>query len=201
MESPRTDLLNREIDSFKELISKHVSEDKSQEISDLLMENYITITPPMEEVMTYLITLSSVGGRGGGNSVKPGNIILNWKKLLVDSADSLLTGAGAVAFNALIPFAALVIWNKLVKHNKIRVEEPHAIVISALWQIKDPYSKQVLGEDLLDRINTTIAQYNLQPFIQSDIDSILNDLEALSSLRRNSDGSLTLLEEVRVRYR
>lgn len=53
------------------------------------------------------------GGMGGGSSIKPGNIILNWRKLLIDGAESVLTIMGAASIPWMIPLAGIVVWNSV----------------------------------------------------------------------------------------
>jgi len=78
-----------------------------------LIDSFITITPPQNPpLLVHYITIARLG-QAGGESRKPGNIILNWKRLFELVPDITIAGAGATEAQWLIPFAALYIWMKL----------------------------------------------------------------------------------------
>jgi len=85
---------------------------KKEEISSEIINHFLNITPPEMEFRWELLTIRQ-GGLGGGSSTKPGNIWLNWRKLLVEGSESILTVVGAAALPWLIPLAGLVVWNKI----------------------------------------------------------------------------------------
>ena len=69
------------------------------QLSIEIIDYFCEITPPEIEIDTtiHLLTGIKPRGLGGARSIKPGNIWLNWRKLLIDGSESILTIAGAVA--------------------------------------------------------------------------------------------------------
>mgnify|MGYP000218040462 CR=1 FL=1 len=92
-------------DIVKGVIQNYDIQNK-EEISSAIIDHFVNITPPEKELRSELITIRQ-GGMGGGSSTKPGNIWLNWRKLLVEGAESILTVVGAVA----VPLC----WNRYMK--------------------------------------------------------------------------------------
>lgn len=59
-----------------------------------IIGNFIKITPPEKEKIRMDLILFRQGGRGGGRSVKPGNLLLDMRKLMTPIASGVLTTAG-----------------------------------------------------------------------------------------------------------
>ena len=123
-------------DIVRGVIQNYDTQNK-EEISSGIINHFLNITPPEIEHRMELITIRQ-GGMGGGSSIKPGNIWLNWRKLLVDGSESILTVVGAVAVPWLIPLAGLVVWNKIWSVSTVEITERHAVVIWTMWLNKDP---------------------------------------------------------------
>lgn len=53
-----------------------------ERVAESVIDGFVSLTPPSIRPMAFeMITLRSAG-LGGGESWKPGNIILNWRKLM-----------------------------------------------------------------------------------------------------------------------
>ena len=61
-----------------------------------IVDNFVQITPPEKATIHFEFVEISSGGRGGGRSIKPGNIFLNFRKLITFLAESALTVIGAI---------------------------------------------------------------------------------------------------------
>jgi hypothetical protein len=96
-------------------------------VSEKIVDNFIQNTPPGMPHMEF-ITMSR-GGYGGGKTTKPGNLVLNLRTLLVDLAEGIAIGAGAVSVPWLAPFAGIRILNKLWSRLNIEISEREAVVL------------------------------------------------------------------------
>jgi hypothetical protein len=188
---------NRLIYNFE--LNKQLHVENAEYITNLAFQHFVEIEPPFEEQFINLITLNADSGVGGGNTIKPGNIFLNWKKLLLDGVEHYLTIAGAIATPYLIPFAALVVWNKVWSLRKIEISENHAIVLSALWDIRN--DKNIVdASNRLDLVNTHFAQFTKKQVSLDEYNSIIDDLYKMQILELNRDGTIWLREWVRKSY-
>ncbi len=106
-------------------------------LAERLVDSFCSLTPPLDppEVREY-ITIHSRGA-GGGMSRKPGNLWLNWRKLVSEFGDLSLGVVGVAAEPKLVPLAALSILNKIWAHSAIQLSREHATVLYAMWQGRD----------------------------------------------------------------
>jgi hypothetical protein len=106
---------------------------RDSNLAERIVDSFCRLTPPEDPpiVMTYT-TLRS-GGYHGGESRKPGNLWLNWRKLFGELGDVVLNTVGAMATPWLIPFAALSLWNKLWAHATITLSREQAAALFAMW--------------------------------------------------------------------
>src|SRR4051794_6792381 len=87
--------------------------------------------PPLEKG-----TMRS-GGRGGGGTSKPGNIVLNVGQLVRALATGALTVAGTMATPWTLLVGALITWDSLWSCLKLEINEAQACVLWSLWQVRD----------------------------------------------------------------
>ena len=124
--------------------------DNIDEISQKIIEKFTVITPQEFDTtphkiikMNYNITMmhyhkiTMMHWPKGARSLKLGNIWLNWRRLLIDGAESILTITGATSIPWLIPLAGLIIWNKVWSLLNIEMDERHAVVIWVMWSNRD----------------------------------------------------------------
>lgn len=168
------------------------------EIASKIINHFLDITPPEMEPCLYFITIGE-GGLGGGRSIKPGNIWLNWKKLLVDGIESILTIVGAVATPWLVPLAGLVVWNKICSALTIEITERHAAVVWAMWMNRDK-ENCVKDEVILDLVNKELSKYNRSEMSRRELDKILKELEKMKCIERTDENKWWLRERVKITY-
>lgn len=113
------------------------SEIEADKLFDEFINNgYIKITPPKKEKpMMYFMTFDQLSNYQKGQSVKPGNIVMNIKKLIASISDIT---AMAVSVYYDIPIlkvcSALSIWQKLMDIMTVEIDRKQAVVIIALWK-------------------------------------------------------------------
>lgn len=139
------------------------------------------------------------GGVGGGRSLKPGNIWLNWKKLLIVGSESILTIAGAASVPWLIPLAGLVVWNKVWSLLTIEIDERHAAVIWTLWKNRDKEDR-IEHDKILNLVNEELIKYNRLPMDEKELNNILSDLEKMECIEKDEKNKWWLREWVKTVY-
>lgn len=132
----------------------------------------ICITPPEYPpfIMHYL-TLNSLSNYDTGNSVKPGNLKLNIKKL-INTIPGIIEASVSISYN--IPIlkicAALSLWKSIKDVFTVEINHKQAVILIALWKNCDSSHHINLEEGCLcvnrlykslaeEEINSTI--YNL----------------------------------------
>ena len=98
-------------------------------------------------------------GRGGGfrgRSTKARNIVLNWKDLLAEVSALVFPVVSAATIPWLLPFAALVVWNRIRFVLSIDLTERHGIVLYALWKNRDLDNK-INPERLLNVVDLELT--------------------------------------------
>jgi hypothetical protein len=184
-------------DIVKDVIQNYDIQNK-EKIASEIINHFVNITPPEMEESWYFITIRE-GGLGGGSSTKPGNIWLNWRKLLVAGSESILTFIGAVAVPWLIPLAGLVVWNKIWSMLTIEISERHAVVIWTMWLNKD--SENCIEHRLiLNLVNQELLKYNRPQMNQQELDEVLKDLEKMECIEKTEGNKWWLREWVKVVY-
>jgi len=185
-------------DIVKGVIQNYDIQNKD-EISSAIIDHFVNITPPEMELRMDLITIRQ-GGMGGGSSTKPGNIWLNWRKLLAEGAESILTVVGAVAVPWLIPLAGLVVWNKVWSLASIKIDERHAAVIWTMWKNRDE-ENCIKNDKVLDLVNKNLSEYNRPIMNEKELKDILKDLEEMECIEATVENKWWLREWVKTTYR
>jgi hypothetical protein len=195
--------------SVKDKVANYVSE--ADEFSKILIDYFCTIKPPKiynhfdscpvipeNDDRPVLHNVILKGPIRRGRSLKPGNIRLNWKKLLLDGSEAILTIVGVVAIPWLILLAGLIIWNKVYSLLNIEIEERHAGVIWTMWKNKD--KDNCIGNDvILDLVNKELQKYDRPTMNQEELDGILTDLNRMRCIKKE-DNKWWLHEWVDIEY-
>ena len=184
----------------KDTIAPHFS--NPEQLSLQIINHFCGITPPEIEIDTkkYLIAGMKPGGLGGARCSKPGNIWLNWKKLLVDGSESILTIVGAVEVPWLIPLAGLVVWNKVWSLLSIRIDERHAAVIWTMWENRDE-ENCIKNDKVLYLVNKDLSKYNRLTINEEELRDISKDLEDMNCIKGTEENKWWLRESVETTYR
>lgn len=163
----RNDLQNNAVQQLKSSIAESLSDflpDEDVDVSliynSLVRCGFISITPPLEEPpVMQLLTIASLRHYREGNSIKPGNIRLNIRKLFETIPDVVSVGAGMVSDNLLVTVCgALSLWLKLRDIATVSISKEQAFAIVALWRGCNPDHKISL-DDGFAAMNTLLKQY------------------------------------------
>ncbi|MBE9515083.1 MAG: hypothetical protein IMY79_02975 [Chloroflexi bacterium] len=186
---------------WKSIGFKPSSGEASNTATDVI-NNLIQVTPPEKEKPALEFIIMLRGGRGGGRSIKPGNMVLNIRKLITAVAGGGLTVVTAVAIPWTAPLAAIVIWDRIWSNLKLELSEREAAIIWTMWMNRDD-DNCVVDADLLVKVNSELAAYRRSSISRQELDDALETLKRMRCIERSrSDPSKWGLREwVRVTYR
>ena len=207
----RTILHNTAEEKRKEILeylSGMLNNEIDPELLDLQLDTICSITPQVyedelfgpEDKQRGQVRLHTDSGIEGGFSVKPGNIRINFKKVLDTVAETGLSVFEALEHPWLLLVVGLLTTKKALNLAKIKIEERHAMVIASLWKLRNAVDLRVPRKGLAERINEIFKQLNKNLLTDMELDSILSDLDDMKCIRLNSDGTVSLIEEVIVTY-
>ncbi len=171
----------------------------SEEDSALIIEKLCRIRKPefpkMEPPKFEYLTIDNI--KNTGSSIKPGNILLNMRKLLIDSSEIGLTIAGVIATPYLIPLAALIVWNKVWSNIKIDLDENHAMTIKLMWENRDTERNWIEEEKSFRLFNQYLKSKNRNEILIDDFKKILSNLESMKCIEKSGDTNWWLREWVK----
>lgn len=171
----------------------------SDETAIQVFNSFVELTPPTEpEIQLHLLTMRP-SGVGGGQSRKPGNIYLHWKKLFDVFPDVTIAVAGATASPYwLIPFIALYVWNKLWCGSAETLTENEASVIFALWKHRNNENR--ISEDAgFEKCNKIRESAKFPLLTRHEFDVAMNRLVSMGCVEIES-GIIWLREWVCIQY-
>lgn len=163
----RTDLQDKVTQQLKTAILENLSDVFTNENSDVSLiynnlerSRFISISPPLEEPpMMQFLTMDSLRNYKDGSSIKPGNILLNIRKLIEAIPEVVSIGAGMACDNHIVTVCgALSLWLKLRDIATINISKEQAFVIVALWRNCNSRHKISL-DDGYTATNDLLKQY------------------------------------------
>lgn len=160
----------------------------------------IQIIPPKCEFSSHKAIFIREGFTGGAKSTKFGNIKLNLNKLCILSCESIFPLVAATHTPWLIPFAALVICNKLWSLQNIQITERDAIVIWTMWNNRDPKNCCIETEKVLDLINLELSNGARPQMTKQEFEVAIRNLEKMRCIEESKENKWHLLEEVKITY-
>lgn len=163
------------------------------------LDAFSRLTPPQEpEIVFELMTIHS-SGRRGGSSRKPGNLLLNWSKLMDLVPDITVAGAGALSSPVwVLPFIGLYVWNKMWRSSEEPLSDLEATIVLALWKSRD--SENCINEEIGYRKFIELRNIlNLPTVSEEDYSAAINRLVEMDCMEL-TDGVIRLCEGVRVTY-
>jgi hypothetical protein len=185
------------------VLELHITQ--AQELAVQVVENFASITPPNVEVGEigkpkidfFTINKDSNSFSVSGSTIKPGNIFLNWRKLLNKLPEMVLTGSGTTSV-WLAPFAALQIWNILWSNARIEVTPNHAIAMLVMWNNRDGRNK-ITEENAFAGFSKFLQKEGLPSLDKREYAKIIDDLVRIETIEI-TEGVVWLREWVKVVY-
>ncbi|PCI45227.1 MAG: hypothetical protein COB41_02280 [Proteobacteria bacterium] len=187
-------VLSSLVDSGLESIS-------AKDTSSLILENFVTTTAPEKpEVLIALITADSFSGRGGGKSVKKGNIRLNMGTFIEALSAGVFTAVSAAVAPWAVPFAAVLLWRSLWKSAEVPLTQNEVVVLIVLHQMKDGKVVKKSDSEILKKVNERLEKYDLSSITTGDLKFALKNLEKIESIEKMENDDWFIREWVRVAY-
>lgn len=202
----RYDLLDNKKTEIVSIIERtnNLLEEKdisSENIMQYFLESGgLLITPPQQEpIIMHMLTMDSLKDYNKGESIKPGNIKLNIRRL-VGHLVGITEAAVGIAMD--IPIlkvcAALNIWKMLRDITTVEITKEQAITIIALWENCNQQQRITLekGFECVKSLYEQIEKYECtwERYIE-----LIDDLEKIDSLELDDNG-IWLREWVSKKY-
>ena len=168
----------------------------SEDLAQSVVCSFCDITEPEEWLTIERITLDREG-RGGGTSRKPGNIVLNWRKLFRTVPSIALAGAGAASLPWLFPLAALHIWCEVRAQSEVELSPQHAITMKAMWENHDG-RRRISEADALQATNRQLLEFEFNSLNKRNFAELVDDLVRIGCIKLD-EGSIWLREWTRRR--
>ena len=179
-----------------------VDESSTKTTAREFFEEAIRITPPEKERMVIHMVTMTPSGRGGGCSLKAGNIRLNIRALFEAVSGGVFTVISATQAPWAIPFAAILLWNSIWRNMQVSLSEAEAVTLWAMWQVKDS-NKNVRVEDIKPAVDAHAQKYERQTLSEADIKHALRNLNNICCIKPAKSASDTwwLCEWISPSYR
>ena len=203
----RDDLQDKAVQQLQLAINEKLSEFLADEdintsliYNNLVKYGFVSITPPLEEpVIMHCLTFDSLKNYRDGNSIKPGNILLNIKNLIEAIPEMTSIGAGMVCENPLIIVCgAFSLWLKLRDIATLKISQEQAFVIIALWKNCDMSHKISLNNGF-DATNNLLKQYGESDITYLKYNYIIDSLVKMKCIEI-TEGTIWLREWISQEY-
>ena len=166
------------------------------------------VTPPiaedefisMNDGRLSKIVLHDEYGMTGAHSIKPGNIMINFKKVIETTIETGVSAAGSAGHPYLMIMTGLLGLRKLLGLKKIELKETHAMVITFLWDLNNNNKLQISNIDLLNEINEHFEKLGKQRLDNIEFNRVLSELDELRSIKLSPNGTIDLIEKVTLNY-
>jgi hypothetical protein len=154
---------------------------------------FARVTEPEIQHTTELITLHSTGS---GVSRKPGNIILNWRRLFDVGPDvAIAASAYATSGPFLRGLIGLYVWNKVWRGSEEALSGVDASIIETLW-VRYGKDRRVSADVAFDSVNDARRDCELTALTRPEFERAVDRLVAMRCLKLK-DGNIWLREWVR----
>lgn len=170
----RTDLQDHVTQQLQTVITDTLSKlfnsedvDSSLIYNNLVKCGFVSVIPPLEEPpKMQLLTMDSLRNYKEGSSIKPGNIMLNIRKLVEAIPEVISIGSAMACDNLVFTISgAFSLWLKLKDIATFSISKEQAFVIVALWKKCNDNHKITLDDGFI-ATNNLLEQYG-EPVITS----------------------------------
>lgn len=162
-----------------------------------LIESAIRITPPEQPQFMEMIVMGR-SGRGGGLSVKPGNLKLDLWSVLDAASVAVLTLESTDAWWKL-PLGLLIVIRSLKKTFSVDLSEEDAVTILAMWRAGINRGHCASFSDIELEVNLHAQRHQRSLLSAADIRHSIGKLQTIGSIRpiAGKPDTWCVLEELR----
>jgi hypothetical protein len=139
-------------------------------------------------------------GLGGGTSRKPGNIIIDMRKLMNEVFDGSISAGGVYLSKYLLILTVLNVFRKVYKLREVHLEERQAILLALLWKYKKVEPNTIRPNNLLTNVNSWFNQLNRGGVSDIELWMLMDDLSNLKCIRLNKNGTVSLTEKLILKH-
>lgn len=138
------------------------------------------------------------GGAGGGYTLRPGRIFLNFKRLMEGLASTTLYASAVADKPWLLPFAGLLVLRDLLGDARVQVGDLEASIVWTLWLSRGGLQ----SSELLAKCSKERRRHGLDRVADDDFNEALSTLDTLGVIERHGADQETwqLSEHVCVDY-
>ena len=145
------------------------------------------------------LTMDSLRNYRDGRSIKPGNILLNIRKLMETIPEVVTVGAGMVCDNLIVTICgALSLWIKLRDIATINISKEQAFAIVALWRNCNSCHQISLNDGFVATFDL-FNQYGEPELTISKYNMIIDSLVKIESIEL-TEGIIWLREWISKKY-
>lgn len=177
---------------------------KNKDVSiEYILGNFIAIQSAEHQNRNYGVGIGDIcleapTGLGGGRSSKAFNIVFDLRRLMKVVFDKGTDFIGASPIGVVI--TAIKLCAQIYNLRHIHIDERHAIVVVALWQLKSPVNGLVYGAGLLSRVNKLFREVSRSPLTSPELSIILGNLHNLRCIQMNPNGTIMPREKIKNSY-
>ncbi|MFI3173345.1 MAG: hypothetical protein R3Y58_13405 [Eubacteriales bacterium] len=175
--------------NIKEIVpftGENISEDLIYQ--KLNNNNFITISAPQEPpLMMSLLTMDTLKNYKSGQSIKPGNIKLNIKKL-VDCIPSTVPIIYSIIYdNPILQISsALILWKSIKNIMTVEIRKEQAIVLIALWKKCNSDHEISLDEGFID-VKNAFNEFEETEISFEKYNEIIDQLSQIQCIELNNN--------------
>lgn len=127
----------------------------------------------------------------GGTSLKPSNLVVNWRALVGEAPAIALDIADGAADDVRIIVACLSALARLTPAAMLGLDQRHAVVLIGLDATPNADRRS-----LLSAVNGRCAEQHAPTFSDRELQQVLSDLERMRIVKQSSDGFWKVCERV-----
>ena len=206
-EAKRQEMLQAATTALEEIATANQQNLTSDSIEQIAQEviKYFEIIPS-EETETEvdhdgrIVVLENEAGMGGGVSIKPGNIQVNWKDAVKFMGEFVMSAATVAAEPWLLPFAAIVSIQSGQSVLSVKIQEKLAMVLWVISQ-KLPPDEAMSTEAILEAFNSELLNLNRSQIKEKELVIILEELEEIKCISKGVNNQWELQEKVVISYK
>lgn len=198
----RADQKATELAEIAARVLKRLGVESSDRVATEVIRNFVTVTPPEQPRVELRAIVMDMGGREGGVSTKPGNILLSMRKLVTILAGGVLTIATSLEAPWIAVLAALVVWDSVWSGLQVELTEREAAIIWTMWLNRDG-ENTIPDSSLLALVNGELSKYGRASLSHQQLADSLDRLKKIGCIKKSiKDCSCWWLQEwVSIDYR
>lgn len=161
-EKKELELTNVIAKGLEKMDCEYAEKEAERLLHELLNSGCIQISAPKEDFMMHCLRIDALNSYNSGESIKPGNIFLNIRKLINTIPNIIGFGVSATYDITILKVCSVLnLWINMRNIMTVKINKEQAIVIIALW-------KNCNYEHKIELVNGHICTNNLMQVLGED---------------------------------